>query len=103
MDELLTLHEVAGYLKVSPKTVRRLVRRGFPCVRIGRSVTFSTQAVARWVAARSEGAQGYRSGYGTWSGRLAVQAGTSARRLAVEPRGWRLVSTTRKRAEGPES
>ena len=55
---LLTLPEVAEFLSVSPRTVRRLLGRGFPCVRIGRSVRFEAQAVVRWLSARREGAQG---------------------------------------------
>ncbi len=36
MEQLLTLKEVAVYLNVNPKTVRRLVSRGaIPCVRFG--------------------------------------------------------------------
>lgn len=56
MEQLLTIQQVAEYLSVSPKTVRRLLGRGFPCVRVGRSVRFEPQAVARWVSARREGA-----------------------------------------------
>jgi excisionase family DNA binding protein len=58
VPRLLTLPEVAEFLSVSPKTVRRLIGRGFPCVRIGRSVRFESQAVVRWLSARREGAQG---------------------------------------------
>lgn len=58
LDPLLTLDEVAAFLNVSPRTVRRLLARGFPCVRIGRSARFEPQAVVRWVSARREGAQG---------------------------------------------
>ena len=55
---LLTIDQVASVLGVSPKTVRRLLGRGFPCVRVGRSVRFEPQAVGRWLSARREGAQG---------------------------------------------
>jgi excisionase family DNA binding protein len=58
LPRLLTLSEVAARLSVSPKTVRRLLSRGFPCVRVGRSVRFEPQAVVRWLTARREGAQG---------------------------------------------
>lgn len=58
LPRLLTLPEVAEVLQVSPKTMRRLLDRGFPCVRIGRSVRFEPQAVVRWLVARREGAQG---------------------------------------------
>jgi excisionase family DNA binding protein len=55
MDQLLTLQQVAAYLSVSPRTVRRLLLRGLPSVRFGRLVRFREQDVARWVEARKEG------------------------------------------------
>ena len=58
LHPLLTLDQVAIILSVSPKTIRRLLSRGFPCVRVGRSVRFEPQAVVRWLTARREGAQG---------------------------------------------
>ncbi len=55
MDQLLTLQQVASYLNVSPKTVRRLVaRRAIPCVRLGRALRFQPADVSRWVSARKE-------------------------------------------------
>lgn len=54
MIALLTLQEVAAYLQVSPRTVRRLVRAGFPHVRVGRVLRFAPDDVSRWVAARKE-------------------------------------------------
>jgi excisionase family DNA binding protein len=55
MDQLLTLQQVAEYLNVSLKTVRRLLLRGLPSVRIGRLIRFRQQDVARWIEARKEG------------------------------------------------
>jgi excisionase family DNA binding protein len=49
---LLTLPEVAAYLRVSPKTVRRLVVRGFPHIRFGRVLRFDPADVHRWLVAR---------------------------------------------------
>ena len=49
---LLTLPEVAAYLSVSPKTVRRLVARGFPHIRFGRVLRFDPADVHRWLVAR---------------------------------------------------
>jgi excisionase family DNA binding protein len=46
---LLTLAEVAAYLQLSQKTVRRL---RIPCVRLGRSVRFRPSDVERFLAAR---------------------------------------------------
>ena len=51
---LLTLPEVAVFLSVSPKTVRRLVSRGLPCVRLGRVVRFRQADLLRFVEARKE-------------------------------------------------
>lgn len=55
LPRLLTLPEVAEVLRVSPKTVRRLLKRGLPCYRFGRSVRFEPTAVSRWLEARQEG------------------------------------------------
>lgn len=53
---LLTLREVAAYLRVSEKTVRRWVAQGrIPCVRLGRVVRFVAGDVFRWVSARKAG------------------------------------------------
>ena len=50
---LLTLPEVAAYLSVSPKSVRRLVAsRGLPHYRLGRVLRFEPADVSRWLAAR---------------------------------------------------
>jgi excisionase family DNA binding protein len=51
---LLTLPEVAEYLSVSPRTVRRLIGRGLPCVRLGRVVRFRPADLLRFVEARKE-------------------------------------------------
>jgi len=56
VDQLLTIQEVADYLSVSPKTVRRLVsRRGLPHIRFGRVLRFERGDVFRWLQARKEG------------------------------------------------
>jgi excisionase family DNA binding protein len=53
---LLTLPEVADLLRVSEKTIRRLVAaRGIPCLRLGRQLRFVPGDVHRWLAARKEG------------------------------------------------
>ena len=55
LPPLLTLPEVAAFLRVSPKTVRRLVaRRSLPCVRFGGVLRFQQADVFRFVAARKE-------------------------------------------------
>jgi excisionase family DNA binding protein len=53
--QLLTLREVAQFLRVSEKTVRRLViGRRIPCVRIGRVLRFQVADLSRFVEARKE-------------------------------------------------
>lgn len=55
LHPLLTLAEVADLLRVSEKTVRRLMTsRRFPCIRIGRQTRFLRGDVFRWLAARRE-------------------------------------------------
>jgi excisionase family DNA binding protein len=55
LPRLLTLSEVAGYLNVSPKTVRRLVAsRRLQCVRLGRVLRFQPADLFRFVEARKE-------------------------------------------------
>lgn len=54
VPRLLTLPEVAEYLGVSAKTVRRLLGRGLPCVRLGRVVRFRQADLLRFVEARKE-------------------------------------------------
>jgi excisionase family DNA binding protein len=54
MEHLLTIAEVAEYLKVSPKTVRRFMGRGLPHYRLGRVLRFKERDVFQWVEARKE-------------------------------------------------
>lgn len=55
LSPLLTLFQVASFLSVSPKTVRRLIARGkLPCVRVGRVVRFQPADLFRFVEARKE-------------------------------------------------
>jgi excisionase family DNA binding protein len=49
---LLTIEQVAEILAVSPKTVRRLIARGFPRIAFGRVLRFDPADVQRWVQAR---------------------------------------------------
>jgi len=53
-SQLLTVEQVAAQLGVSPKTVRRLMRRGLPSIRFGRLVRFEQRDLLRWVEARKE-------------------------------------------------
>jgi excisionase family DNA binding protein len=55
-SRLLTAEEVSELLRVSTKTVRRLVAyRRLPCVRFGRALRFDPGDVLAWLSARKEG------------------------------------------------
>jgi excisionase family DNA binding protein len=55
LPRLLTLPEVAAYLRVNQKTVRRWVTaRRIPCVRIGTRLRFQVGDIASWVRQRKE-------------------------------------------------
>jgi excisionase family DNA binding protein len=50
-----SIEEMAHFLNLSVKSVRRLVTRGsLPCYRIGRLVRFMPGDVFRWLEARKE-------------------------------------------------
>jgi excisionase family DNA binding protein len=50
-EELLTVAEVAGILRLPPSTVYELIRRGkLPAVRAGRSLRVPRDALKRWIA-----------------------------------------------------
>lgn len=49
LPALLTIEQVAAWLQVSPRTVRRL---RIPCVRVGRLVRYQASDIARFLAAR---------------------------------------------------
>jgi excisionase family DNA binding protein len=52
---LLTLDELAAHLRLSQRTIRRLVAaRRLPCVRIGRQLRFDPADVFRFVSARKD-------------------------------------------------
>lgn len=45
MSNLLTRDELASVLKVSVRTVDAAIKRGLPCIRIGKSVRFELEVV----------------------------------------------------------
>lgn len=56
LARLLTLPEVALFLAVSERTVRRLVaRRQLPCLRVGCQLRFDPSDLLRWTSARKGG------------------------------------------------
>jgi excisionase family DNA binding protein len=55
MEQLLNIRQVAEYLNVSPRTVRRLVaRKALPCYRFGRVLRFRAGDVGKWLDGRKE-------------------------------------------------
>jgi len=56
LPELLTIAEVATFLRVNPKTIRRWVTaRRIPCLRIGTRIRFDRGEIVSWVRQRREG------------------------------------------------
>jgi PTS system nitrogen regulatory IIA component len=56
ISELLTVPEVAAWLKLRPKTVYEWAARGkLPSLRLGSAVRFERDALLRWLSARREG------------------------------------------------
>lgn len=56
MERLLTVEEVAEYLRVPVLTIRwlRQERRFIPAIKIGRRLVWNSTDVARWAAANRE-------------------------------------------------
>jgi len=52
MEPLLTPQQLADVVQVSPRAIRRLMRRGLPHVRVGRVVRFDVSDVRPFLAAR---------------------------------------------------
>jgi excisionase family DNA binding protein len=51
---IMTVQEVARYLRVHTMTVYRLIQRGdLPAVRVGRSWRFRTDEISRWLLDRA--------------------------------------------------
>lgn len=56
LPALLTIGELSELLKLSEKTIRRMITaRRLPCVRLGRQLRFVPGDVFRWLEARKEG------------------------------------------------
>lgn len=55
LEALLKIEDVASFLNLSPRTVRRLVAtRQLRCIRVGRALRFDSADVFRFVAGRRE-------------------------------------------------
>jgi len=58
MTELMTLQEVADYLRVTEKTVYRLLKRGrIPAVKVGRQWRFDKKSIDEWLHQNSVGTE----------------------------------------------
>lgn len=50
LSDVLTIEELAAYLKISKSTLYKLTRRGeIPCQKIGRHWRFRKEAIDRWL------------------------------------------------------
>ena len=50
MNDVLTVSEVAEYLRVNPQTVYRKAKAGeLPAVRIGRAIRFRREELEEWI------------------------------------------------------
>jgi len=58
-DDILTLDEVAAYLKAGKRTIYRLVAdKKIPAFKLGSTWRFRKQDIDRWIAAQSTDAEG---------------------------------------------
>lgn len=58
MSELMTLEEIADYLRVTEKTIHRLLKRGkIPAAKVGRQWRFYKAAIDEWLQQNSTGAR----------------------------------------------
>ena len=55
-EDILTIREVADYLKVTERTLYRLVQEGkLPAVKVGNSWRFRREDLERWISEQSRG------------------------------------------------
>ena len=58
LDKLMTVDEVAAYLRVNPMTVYRMVNRGaLPGVKVGDLWRFTERDIAAWLARQKRSAK----------------------------------------------
>jgi excisionase family DNA binding protein len=59
-DDILTLDEVAAYLKAGKRTIYRLVAdKKLPAFKLGSTWRFRRQDIDRWIAAQSTDSDSY--------------------------------------------
>lgn len=55
-EDILTIREVADYLKVTERTLYRLVQEGkLPAFKVGNSWRFRREDLERWISEQSRG------------------------------------------------
>ena len=60
-EDILTIREVADYLKVTERTLYRLVQDGkLPAFRVGNSWRFRREDLDRWISEQSRGTDANR-------------------------------------------
>lgn len=53
--DILTSREAATYLRVTPETIRAMVRRGdLPAARIGSQMRITRASIDQWIAAQTQ-------------------------------------------------
>ena len=58
-DDILTIAEVANYLRLNPQTVYRLTQQGqLPGFKVGRHWRFSRRHIEEWIKAQVRRSQG---------------------------------------------
>jgi excisionase family DNA binding protein len=48
-EEMLTKEELAGFLKIGPRTIDRLRKEGLPYIKVGSAVRFEKSKVLDWL------------------------------------------------------
>lgn len=62
-EDILTIREVADYLKVTERTLYRLVQNGkLPAFKVGNSWRFRREDLERWISEQSRSGEGGRDG-----------------------------------------
>lgn len=78
-DEMLTIEELAAYLKLRPQTIYRWAQRGtLPGAKLGKEWRFRRSAIERWIDGQTQGC-----------GRAKGASGSEAQGPAVERRASR--------------
>lgn len=55
ISELITIKDIAKYLKFNPETIRRLIKNGgLPCYKISKSYRFRIAEVNQWLKKQND-------------------------------------------------